>query len=363
MRHRTAGSPIPEQQSVGTELAALKAAVDAMLVHVSIIIPVRDEAEHLPACLASGARQDYAPSLLEVIVVDGGSTDGTRAIVESTPSAGRFPVRLLENPGGTTAAGLNIGIREAGGDVIVYVLGHGEIAPDFVTQSVRALQRTGADAVGGPIETCGRGATGRAIAAVVSSPFGVGRALFRYSTREREVPTVAFAAYRREVFDRIGYFDEEQVGDEDSDFHFRLREAGGRIVLVPSIHAIYRPRTSLRALGGQYLAFGAAKASVLRRHPRQLRPHHLAPAALVGTLAAGTLLAPASRRIGRAALLVGVSYATANLAASWRVSRKRGIPPFPHLPAAFVAVHGAYGVGWWLGILGIWRPQAPRRPR
>jgi hypothetical protein len=263
---------------------------------------------------------------------------------------------VFDNPKRTTPAGLNAAIQRARGEVVAYALAHGEIAADFVSRGVEALERTGADVVGPAIQTAGEGRTGEAIAAALSSQFGVGRALFRYSGREQEVDTVAFACYRREVFDRVGLFDEGLVGDEDSEFHFRLREAGGRIVLSPAMRATYFARPSLSALARQYLAFGAAKAETLRRQPSRVRPWHLAPAVLVGAFGVGVAPGPAGRlrrRVGRGAL---AAYSAANLLATLATARRKGREVLPVLPLAFATIHLAYGAGTWLGGLGIWRP-------
>jgi GT2 family glycosyltransferase len=237
--------------------------------------------------------------------------------------------------------------------VVAYVLGHGELAPDFVREAVAALARTGADAVGGPIETRGDGAWGRAIAAALSSPFGVGGARFRYSQRESEVDTVAFAAYRRDVFDRIGGFDENMAGDEDGDFHARLRAAGGRILLSPRIHAVYHARGSLAALARQYLAFGAAKARTARRHGDTLRAYHLAPAGLVLTGIAAAAGPHPLRRLARAGL---AAYAAVSVLASAARLPDLGPSIALRLPAVFAAIHLSYGAGWLLGSTGVWAP-------
>jgi GT2 family glycosyltransferase len=252
---------------------------------------------------------------------------------------------------------LNAGVRAARGSIVLYALAHGTLAPNFVTRAVEALRRTGADVVGPRIETTGEGRTGRAIAAALSSPFGVGRALFRYSEREQDADTVAFACYRRDVFDRVGFFDESLVGDEDSEFHFRVREAGGRIVLVPDLRATYYSRGSLPALARQYLAFGAAKAETLRRKPARLRPWHLAPALLTATLALGATRGVLTGDGGRSWRLAALGYAVGNALATAAVVRTRGRDVLPVLPAAFATLHLAYGAGSWLGALGIWRPR------
>lgn len=327
---------------------------------ISVLLPVRNEASHIEACLASLAAQDYPSSRLEVLVIDGRSDDRTRDLAGAFARRAPFPVHVLDNPGLVTAAGLNLGLDEARGDLISYVLGHGTLAPDYLRSAVEVLDRTGADAAGGPIRTVGEGSTGEAIAAALSSPFGVGGATFRYGTTEQDVDTVAFPVYRRRIFERAGRFDEELVGDEDSEFHFRAIESGCRIVLSPALRATYHARASFRGLGKQYVRFGAAKAETLRRAPARVRPWHLAPAAFVACLAAGALPGPL-RRLRRGLLQLQVTlYAVGVTAASLDAVRRRGVRVLPFVPAAFATIHFAYGAGSLLGLTGLWRPGRPR---
>ncbi|HWO93560.1 MAG TPA: glycosyltransferase family 2 protein, partial [Dehalococcoidia bacterium] len=215
---------------------------DGQLPFVSVVVPLRNEGEHIGRCLDALQRQDYPAHMLEVIAVDGVSTDDTRDVVRSRLPGTRIPIRLLGNPGVTAARGLNIGIREANGGVIIILGGHSEVALDFVSRSVDALWRSEADVVGGRIESVARGAAGEAIAIAMSSPFGVGDARFRTSDSPGFVDTVAFGAYRREVFDRIGLFDEDLERNVDDEFNYRLREAGGHIYLNPAIRSRYYTR-------------------------------------------------------------------------------------------------------------------------
>ncbi|MDP3767191.1 MAG: glycosyltransferase family 2 protein, partial [Dehalococcoidia bacterium] len=209
---------------------------------VSVIVPMRNERRHIQRCLRSLAAQDYPRDRFEVIVVDGGSGDGSRELAEAMREE-LANLRVMENRGRNTARGLNIGLAFARGEVIVRVDAHASVARDFLGQGVAALRRANADVVGGPIRTLGEGPAGEAVALAVSSPFGVGNAVFRYSEREQWTDTVAFPAYRRDVFDRVGPFAEID-GGEDDEFHYRLRDAGGRILLTPQIRSTYYARRS-----------------------------------------------------------------------------------------------------------------------
>ncbi len=316
---------------------------------VSVIVPMRNERRHIERCLESLVAQDYPHDRFEVIVIDGNSTDGSRELVESLQE--EIPnLRLLENRGKHTARGLNIGLAMARGEVITRVDAHAAAAPDYLRESVAALRRTGADVVGGPIQTLGEGRVGESVALAVSSPFGVGNAVFRYSRREQWTDTVAFPAYRRDVFDRIGPFGEIDSG-EDDEFHYRLRDAGGRILLTPAIRSTYFARSSYWELARQYLSYGQAKVVVLSRHPRRARLRQLVPLALVLTLLATAITAAFGGVLTIPLVAVVGAYALALITASIVVARRRGWGHLPRLPLAFACMHLAYGLGFLVGLI------------
>jgi glycosyltransferase involved in cell wall biosynthesis/SAM-dependent methyltransferase len=318
---------------------------------VTVIVPVRDEAASLRRCLASLAAQDYAAERMEILVVDGMSTDGTADAAREFAASAARPIRVIVNPRCTAAAAMNAGIREARGDVIIRLDAHAEAAPDFVRRSVDALSRTRADCVGGPITTTGEGATGRAIALAMSSRFGVGGAAFRTTRgRETDADTVAFGAYRRAVFERLGGFDETFVRNQDDEFHLRLTRGGGRIVLVPGIHATYRCRGTIAALARQYFGYGRWKTRVLAKHGRLPAARALVPPLFVAALFASAV-ATAVTRDWRWLLAALGPYAVANVAASCVAATRASWGDVLRLPAAFAAMHLAYGAGFWSGVL------------
>ena len=328
---------------------------------VSVIVPMRNEHRHIERCLSSLAAQDYPRDRFEVIVVDGGSDDGSRELVESmredVPN-----LRIVDNPGKHTARGLNLGLVSARGEILARVDAHAAVAQDFLRESVAALERTGADVVGGPIETLGEGPAGEVIALAVSSPFGVGNAVFRYSNKEQWTDTVAFPAYRRDVFDRIGPFAEID-GGEDDELHYRLRDAGGRILLTPAIRSTYYARRSYWELARQYVGYGQAKVVVLSRHPRRTRLRQLAPSAFVlGLLVTAIVALFGGLLVLPLAVLTG-SYIAASLAVSIVIARRHGWRRLLRLPFAFACMHFAYGIGFISGLVrrGLGRPVATPR--
>ena len=251
---------------------------------VTVVVPVYNDRTHLRQCLDSLIQSDYPAGQLEVLVVDGGSDDGSQSMVLQLAEQGEV-IRLLHNPRRITAAGANIGIQHAAGDVIIILSAHSYVASDFIRQSVRYLYQTGASCVGGPIHSISDSFVGKAIALAMSSPFGVGNALFRYSRHEQYVDTVAFGAYRRKVFHKIGLYDENLVYNEDDEFNSRLRERGGKIFLTPAIQSFYYTRPSLRRLWRQYYHYGLGKVRVIQRHRHVAMTRHFVPFSFVATLA------------------------------------------------------------------------------
>jgi glycosyltransferase involved in cell wall biosynthesis len=315
---------------------------------VCVVIPSLNEERYIVPLLDSLAGQDYGPGGIEVLIADGGSTDRTRELVQSFPSP-FARLQVVDNPRRITAAGLNAGMDQARGDCWIILGAHSVVRGDFVRQSVEALKRTGAACVGGPIETVGHGATGRAIAAAMSTPVGVGNARFRYSDAEGEVDTVPFGCYHRAVWDVVGRFDEDLPAADDDNYNARVREAGGRIVLVPEIRSTYYARDSYRGLARQYFHYGKAKGLLLATGHR-LQPRHFAPAA---ALAAGALLAVfglwlAIARV--AVVLAAMAYAVVVAVGSVRTRDADGPGPL-RVGAAIATMHLAYGAGSLTGVL------------
>ena len=202
---------------------------------VSVIMPIRNESDFIARSLGGVLTQDYPHDRMEVLVADGLSSDNTREIVRGLADHSDVPIILVDNPGQIVPTGFNTALKQARGEVIVRVDGHTIIEHDYITCCVEALYRSGADNVGGKMNAVGRGALSQAIALATSSSFGVGGARFHYSNKEEFVDTVYMGAWRREVFERIGCFDEEMVRNQDDEFNYRLRSHGGKILLSPTI--------------------------------------------------------------------------------------------------------------------------------
>lgn len=316
---------------------------------VSVVMPIRNEESSIGQTVKAALSQDYPAGRLEVLVADGNSNDRTRHILTAL-SIHHPNLRVVDNPEGIVSTGLNRVIRQARGDIIVRVDGHTVIEPDYVSRCVEALRKSQADCVGGPMRARGTTPFGTAVALVTSSPFGVGGARFHYSGLEEWVDTVYLGCWWRRTFDRIGYFDERLVRNQDDEFSYRLLDAGGRILLSPGIRSLYTVRGSPGTLWKQYFQYGFWKIEVLTRHPRQARGRHLLPSlfvlALLGSAGASPFLA-----LGRDALLaILAGYGAANLGASLSTARSGGWRLLPDLVLAFAILHLSYGSGFLLGL-------------
>lgn len=320
------------------------APLDPATARVAVVIPAYNEERHISDTLCRVVGQTFPAGRMEIIVVDGASTDSTRAILSEWTR--RHPnLCVLENPRRTAPTSLNMGIRATDADVIVRVDGHCRIAPDYVERCVELLARSGAANVGGPMRSEGVGPVGEAVAIATSSRFGIGNARFHYLEREEWVDTVYLGAFRRKVLEEVGLYDEELTRNQDDELNYRIREAGYGILLSPSIVSSYTPRSSLRALWRQYYQYGFWKVRVIEKHPGSVQPRHLAPASLVAglTVSVAAFLLFRRRRLllPWAAYLSGVAGASAMNADG---SVRRALL----LGAVFSCLHLGYGAGFLL---------------
>ncbi len=332
-----------------------------MVPTVTLVVAMRNESAHIADCLDSIAAQDHPADRLEVLVYDGESDDDSVAIAEAW-SAGRPGRAVLPNPRRIQAAAWNAGIAIATGDIVGIVSGHAVLAPDYVRRAVEAIEATGADMVGGPVNAVGGGPVGEAVSIAISTPFGVGGARHHYATERTEVDTVFMGLARRETYQRFP-FDETMVRNQDDELSYRLLDAGGRIVCDPAIVSAYTNRATLRGLWTQYFDYGRWKVRVIQAHPRQVRPRHLVPLGLVGTLGLAGLAALVSDTGRRLLALLLIAYLGAIVAATLRYGRGHRPAILAALAAAYPTMHVSYGLGMIRGIWQFrdgWRRRTPR---
>src|SRR5258708_33767695 len=284
---------------------------------VSIVLPCRNEQGYIQACLQSALNQEPPVGGFEILVADGMSTDGSREYLQKmaqTPPQ----IQLLANPGPIVPTGLNAPIRAARGEIIVRMDAHTIYAPDYVRQCLAVMSETGADNVGGPMQTTAKKFMERAIRAAFHSTFAVGGARSHQVGYEGYVDTVIYGCWKKEVFERIGYFDEELVRNQDDEHNLRLARAGGRIYQSTRIRSWYHVRGSLKALFRQYMQYGYWKVLVVRKHQMAAYWRHLVPGAFVASLclltAIGLFWTPALwGAVGLAALYAATVLAAAGV--------------------------------------------------
>jgi glycosyltransferase involved in cell wall biosynthesis len=317
---------------------------------VSIVIPVRNERRFITGLLESVFAQDYPVERLEVIVADGMSTDGTGDILAHLQRQhGRLIV--VENPAAIVPTALNLAIARAAGDVIIRVDGHALLAPDFVRRNVELLsEHPEAWSVGGPIQHTATTTFGKAVVIGMSHPLGIGNALHRYPGYEGYAEGAQFPALRREVFDRIGFFDERLVRNQDDEFNFRIRQAGGRIYVSPRVRYSYFVRERAHQLFRQYFQYGFWRIPVIEKHRRPTTLRQLAPTLFHASCVVLALLG-AWWRQPLLATALPAAYATALLLVGAATARKHTLSVAVRVPLAIAAMHAGYA--WGLGY-GLW---------
>ena len=335
---------------------------------VSIIVPVRNEGDFVGRCLQSilaeiGERRD-----VEVLCVDGLSTDCTREIVAGY--AARDPrVRLIDNPGKTLPRALNVGIRSARGRYILRMDAHSECLPGYVWKNLEVIQRTGAECVGGYITTRPVADTpvGRAIAASLSNRFGVGDTRSRTTGgKEEESDEVTFGCFPRDLFDRLGYFDERLTRNQDIEFFCRIRKRGGRLIISPGIGVIYFCPATYRGVRSQAFANGLWGAYTLWLIGGGLRPRHLVPLMFVLSLLALGALGVVWRPFWGLLAAELLVYLGTGLIMAIKAAGPADTSAFLVL-AAFIQLHVGYGLGTLWGFLTLptkfagWRRPGPPR--
>ncbi|HWE50885.1 MAG TPA: glycosyltransferase family 2 protein [Bryobacteraceae bacterium] len=313
---------------------------------VSLIVPCRNERAHIRSFLDNiQTFEQPATCAIEMLIADGNSTDGTREILNE------HSIRVIDNPEGIASTALNRAIALSTGDVIIRLDVHARYASDYVVQCLNVLQESGADNVGGAARAMAHGYMQEAIAAAYNSPYACGGARFHDVDYEGWVDTVTFGCWPRELFDRLGLFDETLVRNQDDEHNLRITLNGGKIFQSPRIQCWYEPRSTLTALFRQYYQFGYWKVRVIRKHGRAAALRHLVPATFVGTeilLAAFSLF-----NVWAARLLMATTglYLGFLIAASLRICIPRRKKLLPVVPAVLAAYQLSYGLGFLVALV------------
>lgn len=314
---------------------------------ISVVVPCRNEREHIEETMRSILGQRPVEGGFEVLVVDGGSDDGTLEVL-SRLQEDQPALRVVDNPRRITAAAMNRGIELSKGDLIAILGAHTLYPADYLETCVRLLdEHTEADCVGGTLESRGESAFGRAVAFVMSHPAGVGNARHRYPDYEGYAEGACFPVFRRDALLRTGLYDTALVRNQDDDLNYRFRQAGGQVFISHRARCVYFVRESASRLFKQYFQYGAWRLAVLRKHGEVASWRQLAPVVLLTWLVLSAVLSPFLSTFLRTLLwapvmgYAGIVVATAAL--SWP---RLGWAAALRVPAAMITMHFAYALGF-----------------
>ena len=329
---------------------------------ISVILPVRNEERFITACVASIFAQDYPQEQMEVIFVDGCSEDRTVELLHEMQKV-HPQIVVLHNPNRTVPYAMNIGIEKSRGEVIVRLDAHAEYPPDYIRLSVETLLTRECDNAGGVFETRGRGFMGEAIAEMLKTPLGVGNATYRLTQEDGYVDTVPFGCFRRELFERIGGFDERMTRNQDNELNFRIRKNGGKIYLNHNIRVLYYCRDTMRGIMKMGYMNGKWNVITMTLVPGSMGVRHFVPLAFVLSTIVLLLLTLATRSLlfgGLLALEWG-AYLLLDVFYAYTIAKEKGWRFLPVEIVLYPAFHFAYGFGSLCGIAAL--PGFLRRER
>lgn len=315
---------------------------------VSITIPCRNEEKYIANCLQSIIDCEYPKDLLEVFVCDGMSDDNTATIIKSFSASYPY-IQLLKNEQQTTQFALNLGIAASDADIKIILGAHAEIYPDYINECIKAFKIDAQlGCVGGVLENVMEDESSEIISLAMSSSFGVGNAHFRTGEKDGFVDTVAFGAYKKEVFENIGVFDEDLVRNQDDEFNFRLLKAGYKIYLSRSIKAKYYVRASFEKLFRQYNQYGYWKVFVNRKHKTITTVRQLIPAFFVLFIIGGAALSLIHVNIFYIYLTQLFLYFV--LGIKFAMAKTSNIKILVNIVYTFLLLHWSYGTGYIKGV-------------
>jgi glycosyltransferase involved in cell wall biosynthesis len=316
---------------------------------VSVVIPCRNEEDFILRCLDSVFNSDYPEELIEVLVCDGNSDDKTPVLVQEYAGL-KKGVRYLVNEKITTPYALNLGITNSQGEVIIILGAHTELATNYISECVAVLTlMPDVWCVGGVLHNVSSDELTASVSLAMSSPFGVGNAHFRTGAKDGYVDTVAFGSYRKEVFEKIGLFDEELARNQDDEFNFRLLKNGGKIWLTTATSATYYVRSSFQKLFKQYFQYGYWKVYVNKKHKSITTLRQLVPAAFVLTLYALIIMVILFPYRWEYLILFSGIYGTG--ASLFALKLAESYKQFFSVLSSFLILHTSYGMGYLEGFV------------
>lgn len=332
--------------------------MDNKLPLVSIIMPCRNEERFIGQCLDSIIAQDYPKDRLEVWIGDGISEDRTREIIEKYTREYPF-IKLFDNPKKIAPVAQNIGIKNAKGEIIIIMDAHSNYRNDYISKCVKHSKEYNADNVGGIIITVPRDNSllAKAIALVLSNPFGAGNAYFRIGSKKpRLVDTVPFGCYKKDIFKKIGLYNEKIARGYEMDLNLRLRKAAGKILLFPDIVSYYYIRSNLKDFLKHNFLNGFWVTYHFRFVLRVFAWRHLVPLVFVLSLIGSGILAVFFPIFWQLFLFILGSYFLVNIYFSLKIARReKNLKYLFIIPNIFMAHHISYGLGSIWGLVKLFK--------
>ncbi|MGB5895771.1 MAG: glycosyltransferase family 2 protein [Ignavibacteriaceae bacterium] len=307
---------------------------------ITVLCPTYNEAAYIEKVLKFFI--NAKPPDKELLIIDGGSNDGTKEIVNDWMNK-YINIRLLKNENKYVPYALNIGIKNSNGDPIIRLDAHTEYAEDYFEQIISTFNETGADIVGGPMNAVGKTNFHKAVAQATSNVFGVGDSKIHKRRYKGESDHVYLGAWRRKLFDELGYFDERLIRNQDDEFHYRARRLGKRIYLNPEIKSFYYPRNSFRKLIRQYFQYGLFKPIVLKKIKSEIKLRHLIP-----SLFSIYILSLVLAFLSKLYLFPLMIYMFMDLIFS--LKQKSGIKIVVYSMLIYPSIHLSYGIGFLAGL-------------
>lgn len=318
---------------------------------VSALLVNRNEKDYIRISLMSLIEQTYPKDKYEIIVIDGGSTDGTLDIIkelQDTYNTNSFSIRVVPNPKKILATGWNIGIQSAKGEYVVRIDAHATAEKDFIEKSVETMIRVDAVCVGGKLTSKSLNGEDNVISYVLSSPFGVGNSSFRVSDEEGYADTAVYGLYKKDIFEKAGYFDEEMVRNQDIEMHSRIKKVGGKFYFNPEIKSTYYTRNTVKKMLKQAYGNGQWNMVLLKKGSGALSIRHLVPflfvLGVIGSIILG-FVHPVFWMIGIAVIILHLC-----LGIYFAYKKSKKLNQILAMPFLFISLHFAYGLGYIRGL-------------
>lgn len=322
----------------------------------SIVIPCLNEEKYIENCIQSVLNQNYSSDLVEIIIVDGLSTDNTPFILARLKSEFKN-ILLIQNPERKTPISLNLGIKKAKNDYIIVLGAHAELDSNFLFYNNKYLNEKGVKVVGGTQINRGRNYIQNAIGYAMESPFGMASAPYRWSKKEKFVDTVVYAAYKRELFEEVGGFEEKFTISEDAELNWRIRNAGYKIFFSPEIKTYYKPRSTLIKFSKQMFRYGILRVNVLKKHINSIKLAHIIPPVFTLTLLIFLVLSITGVNITNVLMGFLIIYFAINIVITFFQVFPKKINYLLVIPVINFLMHFLWGLGF---VIGFFLPRSKR---